>query len=172
MSETAPSETTPSETAPSGPRFRHEVRLSVIAASAALLGALVGGFAAFGASVYQAGAERQLAVRQARQEAYAAMNLALDEVIDDIAILKESGSSDDAARTAIDAVCAASDKLRRPLATVQIIASDEVGQAASDAYEAGAEYCRQVRSTGKYVDHFAFARRWFNFTQAARAEVT
>jgi hypothetical protein len=85
------------------------LRVALLAAAAALLGAAIGAVAGFGGAVYQADSQRDLVVRQERQAAYAQMNLAFNRV----------------ETAAPDALCARVDDLDQPYATVMLSGSNE-----------------------------------------------
>lgn len=111
-----------------------QLRVALLAAIAALLGAAIGAVAGFSGAVYQANSQRdlavRLAVRQERQAAYAQMNLAFNRV----------------GAATPEALCARVDDLDQPYATVMLLGSNAASSHAWFAIQSAQKMCASTKA--------------------------
>jgi hypothetical protein len=117
-------------TAPRRGRPVGQMRLTVVAAVAALLGAAIGATAGFAGTVYQSNSQRSLTLRQERLTAYADMNLAFNRFL--------------VAPT--DKRCARADELQTPYATILLLSPTTIGIHAEQAVQASEAECADIRA--------------------------
>lgn len=117
-------------------------RLALIGAGAALMGGIIGAAAGVGASVIQSNAQRDLAIRQERREAYQEVSLAMLRYLEASRKVHAVSTSDQPAfKASATQLCQLSEALFPSVANVQVVGSGEAFQRAADAVGHAREDC-------------------------------
>ena len=117
-------------------------RLALIGAGAALMGGVIGAAAGVGASVIQSNAQRDLAIRQERRDAYQEVSLAMLRYLEASRKAHAVSTSDQPALKASAAqLCELSETLFPSVANVQIVGSGDAFRYAADAVGHAREDC-------------------------------